>query len=505
MSPPDDPADTPDAPRPPSTEADTSGPTRATASTPASVANTTLSHPNLTPPAAADATTSGQNIPSLHIPMLGATMSFVPGGAATSTSQPTVIQLPARRTLVPWLVVAAIAAIAYLFRTTLTLAFAAFAIAYVFSPLVRRVERWGVPRPAAIVLVLATATATVATVMAMLVPELLRQLQSLFASIPGYSAAIQRQWIPWISAHLHVHLPSRTQDALAQLGLRASSLAPQLGGLLDNTLTYTVTVVETMFTGLILFALTFYLLIDFDAVVETARLLVPHRARPRVQVIVREIDDTLRHFVTGQLLVMGILAALYSVALAVVGVPAGWAIGLFAGMISFVPYLGFFVALGLAVFMAALQGHGIAPVFAATGMMVAVHILDLTLVTPRILGGRAKISPVVTLLSLIAGGSVFGFVGVLVAIPAASVIKVLLREVVNVYWNTQFFLAGSQPAALQSVQFSSAPTSLASEPNGGTFGTAPPSAGATVSPPTAIAPSTASQDAPVTDPSSAKD
>ncbi|MEI8258128.1 MAG: hypothetical protein WCJ30_20820, partial [Deltaproteobacteria bacterium] len=131
---------------------DALGATTASTSTHASTANTTVSQYNPGAPGG-DAGSSGQSIPSLHIPMLSASMSF--GPQATATSVPTVIQLPARRTLVPWLVIAAILAIAYVFRTTLTLGFAAFAIAYVFSPLVRRVERWGVPRPAAIVLVLA--------------------------------------------------------------------------------------------------------------------------------------------------------------------------------------------------------------------------------------------------------------------------------------------------------------------------------------------------------------
>jgi predicted PurR-regulated permease PerM len=428
------------------------------------------------------------NIPSLHIPPLGAGFSFMPG--STATSSPAVITLPPRRTLVPWLVVAAIIAVAYVFRATLTLAFAAFAIAYVVSPLVRRVERWGVPRPRAILLVLLGGTATVATVLAMLVPQLLKQTQHLFATIPAYSAAIQRQWIPWIRAHLHVHLPSRTEDALAHLGLRAGSLAPRLGDLLDNTLTYTVTLVEAIFTGLIVFALTFYLLMDFDSVLDGVRQLVPHRARPRTTVIVREIDDTLRHFVAGQLLVMVILGALYALSLAIIGVPAGWAIGLFAGMISFVPYLGFFVALGLAMLMAALQGHGAGPILAAMGMMVGVHILDLTLITPRILGGRAKISPVVTILALIAGGSVFGFAGVLVAIPVASVLKVLLREVVAVYKNTQFFLAGAAPP-MQSMQFGAAPGALASELSGALFNATVTAGGTPIAtPPAAIQPDT---------------
>lgn len=369
---------------------------------------------------------------------------------ATQSMLPTVIHLPPRRTLIPWLVAAGILALAFVFRHALTLGFVGFSVAYVLSPIVRRAERLRIPRPVTILLVMLSGTALVVASAWVLIPEMLRQSESLARSVPRYSQYIQREWIPYLRNRWHLHIPPRTEDALAQLGLRASSIAPRIGALLNNTLQYTLVLVELLFNALIVFALAFYFLLDFDGVVQRAFDLVPHRARDRVGRLGREINETLRHFINGQLLVMAILALLFALGLGVLGVPAWWAIGLFAGMISFVPYLGFFVALGLAIFMAALQGQGIAHVLAVCGVMTMVHVLDLTLITPRILGGRAKISPVVVILALVAGGSIFGFVGVLVAIPVASVLRVLLREVVSYYKTTPYFL--SRPISIASLQ-----------------------------------------------------
>jgi predicted PurR-regulated permease PerM len=380
--------------------------------------------------------------------------------------QPTVIALPPRRTIVPWLVAAVIVGLMVVFRQALTLAFVGFATAYVLAPSVQRVQRYGVPRPLAILLVLMTGTTLVGTVVSVLVPELIRQTESLMRSVPDWSSAIQHRWIPWLRQHWHLHIPASTEDAFAQLGLRASSIAPRIGSLLNDTLTYTLVVLEYIVTGLLVFAVAFYMLLEIDQIVHNGFELVPHRARARVAAIAREVDETLRHFIHGQLLVMAVLGVLFAVGLGALGVPAGWAIGLLAGMISFVPYLGFFVALGLALLMTALAGHGVAQLVAVTGVMSAVHILDLTVITPRILGGRAKLSPVVTMLALVAGGSVFGFVGFLVAIPVASVLRVLLRELVSHYKSTPFFTTGLGGGALQSVPFTHTPSALESDLRG---------------------------------------
>jgi predicted PurR-regulated permease PerM len=391
----------------------------------------------------------------------------VGSAAATQSAMPTLIHLPPRRTLVPWLVgvlvVGGVLLIAWFFREALTLAFIAFGVAYALSPVVRWAERFRIPRPITILLVM-SAGGTVFTASAwVLVRELFTQGEALVRSVPRYSLHIQREWFPWLREHWHLRIPPRTEDALRELGVNASNIAPRISGWLNESLKYTPVLIEYVFKVLVVFALAFYFLLDFDGFIHRTNDLVPHRARDRVRRLARETDESLRHFVNGQLLVMVILGGLFALGLGLLGIPAWWVIGLFAGMVSFVPYLGFFVAFGVALFMAALQGKGFAHVFAVGGVMAAVHVLDLTLITPRILGSRTKISPVMIILSLIAGGTVFGFVGVFVAIPVASVLRVLLRELVDHYKSTAFFLTRGGTSLPSLGNITTVPTTLQPE------------------------------------------
>jgi predicted PurR-regulated permease PerM len=367
---------------------------------------------------------------------------------------PTIIQLPPKRTMGPWLLGAAIAiatlTVAYCLRAT---------IAYVCAPAVARLRSFRVPKTLAISSVLLGGTATVVGSFALLVPELFRQIQTVAFSLPRYQQHVQQVWLPYLRHTLHLNLPSRVDQALAQMGLRLNNIGASLPDVASSGINAGFFLLEALFTLVIVLTLAFYMSADYDSIRERAFALLPHRARPRVGALLAEIDETLRHFVSGQLLVMAILGALYSVGLGALGVPAGWAIGLFSGLISFVPYLGFFMALGLALLMTALSGQGTSHLLAVAGVMSAVHILDLTLVTPRIVGDRTRLSPATVILSMFAGGAVFGIVGVFFAIPAASVIGVLLRHVVELYKRSNFYLDGAD-IAIASVPVTGVPLEM---------------------------------------------
>ena len=337
---------------------------------------------------------------------------------------------------------------------------AAFALAYMTAPAVRRLQSWRFPKPVAIVTVLLGGTATVVGSFALLIPELIRQVQTLLSSLPRYVSYVQSHWIPWVRTTLHIRVPPRIDEALAQFGVRASSVAPQLGEVATSGLSLGVLILEGVFSLIIVLTLAYYLSSDFDRLRERAFDFIPHRARARSGALLAEINETLRHFISGQLLVMGILGALYSVGLGALGVPAGWAIGIFSGLISFVPYVGFFFALGLALLMSAMSGQGGEHLLAVAGVMGVVHILDLSLITPRIVGDRTRLSPATVILSMIAGGAVLGIGGVLFAIPAASVLAVLLRHVIAIYKSTNFFLDGSDTSAEFSVPLTGAPQDM---------------------------------------------
>ncbi len=425
------------------------------APTPAPAVGATSSPSNATSAAQASAQAAAgipsfRRLPGANIP-------------ATGSMAPTIIQIPPKRTLAPWLMtigggIAALSVL-YFLRAAIALAIAAFALAYVCTPAVRRLRKIGVPKPLAIMFVLVGGTATVVGSFALLIPELLRQVQSVIQSLPRYQQHVQTVWFPYLERTLHINLPARTDQVMSQLGLRLNNLGTALPDVATSGLNFGVVLIQALFTAVIVLALAFYFSADYDSILERAFDLLPHRARPRVGVLVKEIDETLRHFVSGQLLVMAALGALYSIGLGSLGVPAGWAIGLFSGLISFVPYLGFFIALGLALLMTALSGQGPANLLAVTGVMSLVHILDLMLITPRVVGNRTRLAPATVILAMVAGGAIAGVAGVFFAIPAASVVGVLVRHVVDLYKRSNFFLDGGN-LAIASVPITDVPSDL---------------------------------------------
>jgi predicted PurR-regulated permease PerM len=376
---------------------------------------------------------------------------------------PTIIQIPPKRTLGPWLTIlgGSLAAllVLYFLRAAIALAIAAFAVAYVCAPAVKRLRAIGIPKSIAISTVLLGGTATVIGSFALLIPELFRQIQSVLQSLPRYQQHVQQVWIPYLRDTLHLNLPPRTDQALSQLGLRLNNLGGALPDVATSGINLGVFLIQALFTTVIVLALAFYMSADYDAILERAYDLLPHRARPRVGALLKEIDETLRHFVAGQLLVMAVLGVLYSIGLSALGVPAGWAIGLFSGLISFVPYLGFFIALGLALLMSALSGQGGGHLLAVTGVMSAVHVLDLMLITPRVVGDRTRLAPSVVILAMVAGGAIAGVPGVFFAIPAASVVGVLARHAIDLYKRSNFYLEGAN-IAIASVPITGVPLDM---------------------------------------------
>ncbi|MFO0557945.1 MAG: AI-2E family transporter [Polyangiales bacterium] len=442
-------ADTPDAPQdatPPSKPAINAG-------------SSSESQPSTPTASQAQQAQSAAGIPSFR---------RLPSAAlpATGSMVPTIIQLPPKRTMGPWLlgvgIALAVLLVVYFLRAAIALAIGAYAVAYVCAPAVARLKKLRIPKSVAIGTVLLGGTTTLFGSFALLIPELIRQLQTVIQSLPRYQQHVQQVWLPYLRHTLHLNLPARTDQALGQLGLRLNNLGGALPDVANTGLNAGVFLIEALFTTLIVLALAFYISVDFDSIRERAFDLVPHRARPRVGSLLKEIDETLRHFVSGQLLVMGVLSVLYSVGLGALGVPAGWAIGLFSGLISFVPYLGFFIALGLALVMTALSGQGGGHLLAVTGVMGAVHVLDLMLITPRIVGNRTRLAPAVVILAMVAGGALAGIVGVFFAIPAASVVGVLVRHVIDLYKRSNFFLDGGD-VAIASVPITGVPSDMFSD------------------------------------------
>jgi len=179
--------------------------------------------------------------------------------------------------------------------------------------------------------------------------------------------------------------------------------------------------------------LTFYLLRDWDHLVAGARALLPRSSSVVWVRLARESDEVLGAFLRGQVMVMFALGVIYTTGLWLVGLDFALLIGMFAGIVSFVPYLGLIVGIVIAGVAAYLQFKGIGELPAVAAVFIVGHVLEGTVLTPRLVGERIGLHPVAVIFAVMAGAQLYGFFGILLALPFAAVAMVLLRHLLTTY------------------------------------------------------------------------
>ncbi len=301
------------------------------------------------------------------------------------------------------------------------------AFAYVADPLVDRLEL-RTSRTLAVVLVFVTLTAVILPVLILLVPLLLDQVREFITHIPDSLDWIQQKGLP----ALGIHLPAELRLDYDNVKRVVSENLPQAGGVARDLLG-SLSRSGGAFLGFIAMLLlipvvTFYLLRDWDDLVAWIDDALPLRHRETVRALARESDLVLSGFLRGQLLVMLGLAFLYSLGLWLAGVKLALLIGIGAGLVSFVPYLGFIVGLLAAGIAALTQMEGFTPLLYVLAVFTIGQMIESMLLTPWLVGDRTGLHPVTVIFAVLAGGQLFGFVGVLLALPAAAVLAVLLRH-----------------------------------------------------------------------------
>lgn len=331
------------------------------------------------------------------------------------------------------------------FRDLLMLLGAAFGLAWALAPAVDWLVDRRVPRLVAITTVLLGVGVAATVLLWIAVPDIVENVTQLASTVPQ---RVQHDWMPrlnrallWLRRHAHVRIPLTADAWISSLASRASSLAQGSLAVVTSAAGISLSIVEFAIEVLIVLALAFYALSGWRDIVDGLTALIPTRLRADVLRVVGDVDRVLGRFVRGQFLVMVILGTLFATGLGALKVPAGVGLGIFAGLIAFVPYVGFFLALGLATLLAALDTTGQCSVAAVVVYMFVVHLLDILVITPRVLGGSIGLSPIVVIVALLAGAKVLGFLGLLVAVPAAAVLKVLLGELIVWYKSTHFYSA----------------------------------------------------------------
>lgn len=310
------------------------------------------------------------------------------------------------------------------------------AIAYLLDPLADRLERIGFSRVWATAVISIIAVLGLLTLLLLVLPELVRQggealglIGSLIESLPEQITSLEA----WLRTRFPEFSMNETaiQDQLVALGQTVQGYA---GAFVNTILTSALSLVNVVVLLVITPVVTIYLLLDWDRMVEGADNLLPRDHAPVVRHLASEIDRTLAAFLRGMGTVSLILGSYYAIALAVVGVPFGLVVGLFAGLITFIPYVGSLVGGALALGLALFQFWGDwVTIAVVAGIFVLGQVVEGNILTPKLVGGSVGLHPVWLLLALAVFGSLFGFIGLLVAVPVAAMIGVVARYFIAAY------------------------------------------------------------------------
>lgn len=373
-----------------------------------------------------------------------------------------------------------IGGLVYLLAPVLTPFAVAALLAWLGDPLVDRLERRRLSRGAAVALVFAVMTLGLVLAIVALVPLLERQIARLIEKLPQGVAWANGVILPWVEANTGVALDRFEHGRLIAM---VKAHWQEAGGIASTVLgkvtSSGLAIVGLLGTLALLPVVTFYFMRDWDAMVARVRELLPRHVEPTVSRLARESDAVLAAFLRGQLAVMVLLGLFYSIGLWLVGVDLALLIGMIAGLVSFVPYLGVIVGGGMALIAAAIQFQDFLHPLLVLGVFVLGQLLEGFVLTPKIVGDSVGLHPVAVIFAILAGGTLFGFLGVLLALPVAAIGMVLLREAHRRYLASALYGASDEPPQAPQDSARAAHDLIVSTP-----GTTVDAAAAEVSPPT---------------------
>lgn len=309
------------------------------------------------------------------------------------------------------------------------------------DPLVDRLERSGRSRNTAVILVFTAMTLVLVLFLLLLVPMIRDQIQTLVAAIPSYRGWVLTTAMPWLEARTGVDISSwldfsRVFDLIRENWDRAGGFASAALGYVSRSGFAVITFAANV---VLLPVVTYFALRDWDLLVDRIASLIPRDHLATVTRLATQSSDVLGGFLRGQFLVMLILGAMYGVGLWAVGLDLGLLIGLIAGLLTFVPYVG--PASGIIMgCVAALVQFGDWPHLAAVLVVFGIgQLIESYWLTPKMVGDRIGLHPVAVIFAVMAGGTLFGFLGMLIALPCAAIANVLLRYAEERYTGSRLY------------------------------------------------------------------
>lgn len=351
---------------------------------------------------------------------------------------------PTQKRTLTWCLIAALAMLAlWLLAPVLTPFVVAAVLAYVLTPVVDRLDRLGrgrMPRVLAVLIVETLFILILVSIVLLVVPIFAKELPLLREQLPLLADRVNSALSPWLAQFgIKVSLDGKSLQAFVVKYLNAN-VEEAFGSVMASVKLGGSVALAIIGNAVLIPVALFLLLNDWERFVARVVALVPPRMRAAYDSFIAEADEVLGQYLRGQLLVMGALTVYFSVALTLFGFDLAVPLGVFTGLAFFIPYLGFGLGLILALLAGMLQFGGLYGVLVVAGVYGAGQLVESFYLTPRLVGERIGLHPLAVIFALMAFGQVFGFLGLLIALPASAVLLVAIRRVRASYLASKLYL-----------------------------------------------------------------
>jgi predicted PurR-regulated permease PerM len=325
----------------------------------------------------------------------------------------------------------------YFLRSLYIPIFIAYFLAFLLNPVVGWFEKRGFGRLGPIFLLLVLFFALITFVAVMMLPKIYVQLRELFARLPQLMDFLSGRLGPISVKYLQYDVFMQWKEVLPTVVPEVATF-PAVG-ILESVLAGTARALGAVLSVLMIPILTFYMLKDYYVLNERLMRLVPRRYAADVAEVIRRLSIVLGGLIRGQFLICGVLAAYYAISFTVLELDMALLLGLLSGFLNLVPFVGSLASLGLALFIAVLNGGHLIQCMGILGVFLVANLIDNTVLTPRIVGKKMGISPLAIILALLAGGELLGFLGILLALPIMAMVKVLGGYLTERYLDSSYY------------------------------------------------------------------
>jgi predicted PurR-regulated permease PerM len=350
-------------------------------------------------------------------------------------------EIPFGRQFLFWLFVTAVAITLFWLLSGMLLPFVlGMALAYVSDPFADRLERLFVPRWLASLVVLGIIVGLGMLMLILVIPVIANQAMQLIDQTPHYLDLLRHRFLPQVTRFVaKVGGPHDAADVQKAATAYVGSVSSWIFGMMSHLWSSGLAIANIGYVMVLTPLVAFYFLRDWDRIAAKLDSWMPLRHQDQLRGLAREIDEILAGFIRGQATVCLIIGIYYSTALSLAGLEYGAIIGTVAGILTFIPYLGAAAGLIASVTVAFIQFDDHLRIAIVAGVYILGHAVEGNLIAPMLVGNRVKLHPVWIIFALMAGGALFGFTGVLLAVPVAAVVGVLVRFGLRQYLDSNFY------------------------------------------------------------------